>query len=475
MTSDPSRRDTYTREALALLDEFGPASPSLGIGATQFCRIADIHRSVLYRLWDTVEHLNHDLALVLATGPGAWQEQVLAAPADEDLAAIVGRVAADGGALASAFVRGTIAGWLPGHPVRAPLVAIEDRWLGLLALRIEQRWAAAGRVAGRGDARLAAMAVSATIDGCLALRAHDPTPARAAFSLTSDAGLADRVVRILDHLSVPGVGPAHHPPERADAVPGSSKQTRLLRRVIEDRPPGTMLEAWEPACPRLVHPARLARRLDVNERRLFAMWPTAREVNLALARAVIDRETEWTNEISREMVQIGMHAGFEGIDHLLMKATQAGYLPLEGPRMCDLFAIYRTFGDPVVQATVGPQIETWLRDIRIGVIAMASLTTWTPKPSISPEELACSFTDTFHGAHLLRNLHPDLSHVTVRLPEGVQPVLGALPILAIQAACVLPDPPAPGQASTDGDDVRSVPHSGMVPVWGSYCASQADR
>jgi hypothetical protein len=198
------------------------------------------------------------------------------------------------------------------------------------------------------------------------------------------------------------------------------------------------------------------------------MWPTAREMNLEVACAVIDREMEWTSEIAREIVQIGMQPGLEALDNLLMKATQAGYLPLEGPRMCDLFTVYRTFAEPAVAAAIGPRFERWMRDIRIGVIATASLTTWTPMPTISPEELACSFTDTFHGAHLLRNLHPDLGHATVRVPEGVQPVLGSLPVLAVQAACAIPEESPSFAQAADGAEVRSVPHSGMVPVWGSY-------
>ena len=199
-----TRRAEYTSAALDLLDQHGPAQQTLGITVAAVCEAAGLHRSTVYRHFETVQDLNDAIASWLTTEVGSWR----AALVDQDptiaLRTALARALPHPGEQPGAWMRGAVTSWDAEHPARRAFVAHERHHQERLAAWLGEHLQRTGLrpVAGVTVESLA-LGVAALVEGDGMLHWIDAAPATG-WDERARRTLVERAVGFVHDLVEPG-------------------------------------------------------------------------------------------------------------------------------------------------------------------------------------------------------------------------------------------------------------------------------
>ncbi len=283
-----------------LLVEAGPAHHSFGFTVESLASIAGVSRSTVYGHWETIAAANDDLGTAAATSVEGWRHRLIEQPPTLALADAVATATSAPADDLGLLARPVVAAWAPGSPARCKLAEWERAWLQAVGSWLEAHAAAHHRrFAGSSEVRWASIGLTAYLEGCqFVYGCHTagtfegwPAVARGPVA----AG-ADRLVRQLTSPADTVADTAPHrilaPPLPAPLEAASPTAAQIVAKawaaVRASTTPGGDLVAPD----RLVSMDRLSRRLDVSERRLYGVWPTAAAMNGALVQHLADLDKD---------------------------------------------------------------------------------------------------------------------------------------------------------------------------------------
>lgn len=435
-----TRRDDYTAAALELLDRHGPATQTLGVTAAEVCAITGTHRSTLYRHFETVAELNDEIAVWLAAGLGDWRAEIGEHDPSDPLRAVLLRSIPDPTDEVSPWIRGVIASWSDDHPARRRTIEVERarqvvlvRWLG------EHLSRHGLRPAGTTSLEAIALGVAALVEGHGMLRLVD-APAPTGWSERERLELIERIVQLVADLVEPG----RRIDEPAGPLPRSAELEPQLLPVTIARfqRVGPQVLRHRPTPLRLVHLGRLARRLGVQERRLYAMWPHADDMNADIAAAAIGRERERLDALLGQVFETGDHDEFEGFHPLLASCARRAIVG-SGVERRTTFALMGSHLTPEQRLRLASLLDGWTADLRTAFLASQALLRMYRRPGISPASLTRALRASFFGLQRLSLSHPAVDDLAMHDGRGEVSAVGWLPI-AVARSMSTPHPPADG-------------------------------
>ena len=247
-------KEQHLAAALALLDERGPATTAFELfEMTALAEAVGLHRSTMYRYWNTSSDLHDDLARWLVVEHQGWQRQILAQdpaqPARASLASALDGITAE----FAIAIRGAACGFR--FDVAGPEIAAWERaWLDALG-----RWVAAHLQAH--DRRPAAgtgafdigLALASVVEGALLIGALHGGALLEGWRPEQTDRIVDVADRLLTGMSREGSDPRARPWAGAPELPARRRlERRQAGRLHPDR------RSAEPRAPRRGDHARAA-------------------------------------------------------------------------------------------------------------------------------------------------------------------------------------------------------------------------
>lgn len=432
--ADTPTRDAYLEAALQLIDEHGAAAQTLGLTVARICELTGLHRSTVYRKYPTVTGLNDQIATWLAVGASDWRIDLTARPPSEDLRAAIATALPDPSTDCGVWARGLVAAWDAHHPARQVLVEVEAARQARLGAWISCALAHRGHRLRPGvSAEVAALGVASLVEGrglAFHLDPHQPDSADQGRAL-----VIDRVTDLLEALSEPGE--ADLP---ADLLADHPEVEPPLDRFVVDHLDVDALLDHRPPAGRLVHMGRLARRLGITERRLYARWPTAEDMNVAIVRAVMIQERDRLDDLLARVIDAGSAPGAGRFDQLVASCCQSA-VALPSQRRCNYFAAMRPFWRPEQRAPFDDLLESWLASIRTAFLATHALLRVRRRPEIAARDFTSAIRDSFMGLQRLALVNPELLDLEMDNGRGAVPAAGWLPLCIGQTMTERSDEP----------------------------------
>lgn len=429
------RRHEYIDAALALLDEHGPAAQHLGISAGAACRATGWHRSSLYRHFPSIGELNDLVAVWFGAGEGDWRTALQDQPPEEALRPALARAIPVPANDPGPWVRATVAGWDEEHPARRTIAAVERARQALLERWLAEHLRSHGRRAASGmTVRAIALGVAALVEGHGTLH-HIDRPG--AWGERDRQALLDRIARLVEELTVARRAGEPEVAIEPIEVGGAASAPDLAPGMVDHlRRLGTDVSALLPhrAPPaRLVHLGRLSRRLGVQKRRLYAMWPTAEDMNADLARAVLDRERAITDELLGRLFDHGAADDFDRFDELLAEvAATAVHGPTE--RRANPFALMTALHQVEHREHIADVLDAWTAELRTAFLAGHALLRLHRRPEVTADELNTTLREGVLGMQRLSLLMPEVLDVRVHNEWREVAFVGWLPVALARSA-----------------------------------------
>lgn len=333
---DAAAYDLYVARGAQRLPTVGSlSSVAAAIGAS---------RSQLYRHWETAADLDRDVTAHLATQRLGWMHHLDLDP-EEPFGRAIARLLSGPGLCSGAAIWPAIAAEPAGSPLRHHVAAFERRYLHRLAAHLERTCP----VAVDHDVPWTdlAVAVASLLHGA----ACSWAVLRSAPGDPVDDELQDLLVDIVTDLHVrfpQQVRGADVPLADDHAPPAGTRPegaVRLLDRIAD------AVEAAEvgmdPGERRLVSVDDLARSLEVTPRHLFERWPSAVDMNLAVATEGFARLLEGFDRLTQHLVETLADADAQGPGEGALVEHQARQVdPDVYPEAHQLLAIVAAAADP---------------------------------------------------------------------------------------------------------------------------------
>ena len=411
----------YLDAALALLDEHGPADPSLAFSVKAVTAGAGVNRTTIYRHWDTVAELNEDMAVYAVVEGDGWQRRVLEQPVDRSLADILEEAIAASAPEPGLAVRLMVPSWGPGSSARARVEAWDAAWLDAFTGWLDAHLAAVGRALVDGTpTRVLAISLAAVVEGHLVVDLF-----RGGLEVDEwDVGHATAIAVAAEDLfggltalaSAPATGASSAAPVR-DVAPSrllpvtgfSAAKSRIFGQVLPAFRADPFGGDCSPEPARLVDMARLARRLGVTERRLYDVWPTIADCNADLVEAIAHRSTATVEDLMGEILDLGIEGPPDEHAFLVVDGLNRAVLDLVRPGRAYLFTGALAAADPVVRRAMQEHVDDWLGTVRTLYLALLSMTGWYRRVDIPAAEAVSRAVAVVVGLQRLVNLHPELA------------------------------------------------------------------
>lgn len=426
-SSETPRRsaDDYRQAALEALDRWGPAEATLGMSVPRIVESAGVNRSTVYRHWETAAAFNDEVAWFIATQLDGWFHAILEAPPDQPLLVTIGDAVLRPGAGLGTAIEAIVIGWPSSSPARRDIVACDRARRARFAAWMAQHLRSRGLVpVGDVSVELVAATILAMVSGRVLLfdmrsgmTGHDWTDEE----VESLVAACERAVATMTTAAGEGESAAAGAavwPGSIDAPGGEggtvghrevgATKVAILSACVDAFRASSFGDPTYPSPPRLVDLGRLARSLDISERRLQAVWPSTREMNSELLVAVVDRLREEAQDLAMEALSVGLAAPYESFDQLLISALHAAI----GAGSAHLPTSYFTCGtaliDPVPRAAFLAALDEWRASLQVVLLAGLSMAGWFRHPEVSIEGYASQVFDVVAGLQLMAGLHPEV-------------------------------------------------------------------
>ncbi|WP_426571017.1 TetR/AcrR family transcriptional regulator [Aquihabitans sp. McL0605] len=423
----------YVDEALAALDDWGPAETGIGLTIGGVAHAAGVTRSTIYRRWDTASELNEDLVWSTVTQSMGWCRRLLDTdPSTSFELALETALGQPVDALGVPCLS-VIVSWPSTSTARAGAEAWEEQWLAAFATWLEAHLAAHGRAPGpEASSELLAVAITGLVNGRFLLVAMRHGIVPEAWLAESVPGLVAACSRLVASLTVGAEPAGDGPPAKAAPVitlpfaDVPEVKQRIFQAVEECVLRSSFGDPGFPAPQRLVDIARLARRLGISDRRLYQLWPSAASFNAELTVAILERTRLDTEEVVMEALRLGLEAPYETFAHLLASCFQAAvdcgtrYLPTSA-FACTLPAI-----DPEARTALAGALDDWRDSVQVLCLAMLAMAGWFRLPEVPIEEYTQLVFEQVAGLQRLVGLHPSLLARTVPFRGAEAPMLGLI-------------------------------------------------
>ena len=306
---------------------------------------------------------------------------------------------------------------------------------------------------------VAAIALVAMVEGRVTLAMLRSGMAEEDQSSDEHVAIADLADHLLDRMTLRQPDPiVEDAPNRW--TPAALPYYRLTeaQRVLGERclarlSPAPSLQSWLPDPNRLVDVGRLARRLGVSERRIYAAWPGTAGMNRDLLTAVFERERGRVESLAETAIAIGSDGEYTTFELLLSTALNALVRSTARPGHVNYFAGTAALADLEVARLVSARIEGWRSSVRIMFLAVMAMSGANRRPGITATIYSDTMMESIMGLQRLVALHPGLADQGVALRGEVHPICG-LALLEIgsslttngspgQADPAMPAPPLP--------------------------------
>lgn len=438
----------YVDAALALLGEVGPADPSLGLSMKAVAHAAGVTRQTMYRHWETVAELNEDLAIFGIGVRDSWHKRIVAAPPSADPAAIISEAIGATIPDPAVGIRTAITGWPATSRARRFAQAWEAAWLDALAAWLGRHLVTVGRADREGrDLRVLAVTLTAVVDGMMTVdqarngidvEHQDPAVARQA---------SEAVARLIDELTEPVRGREPSPTTSSSVSLPVPDFRPSQRRILEETFDRFRVEpfggAASPVPGRLVDMARLARRLGVTERRLYDVWPTARDLNLDLMLAIASREQVLLEGLVVDVLDTGFGGPYVQFGQLLTSGLQTCIQEMVRPDRahgywCSLAAL-----DPLLRSDLNERFDRQLDLFRTMYLALLSMTGFYRRVEVSADDYLITMIAAMSGIQRLASLHPEMLEERTIADDLDHPLLGAVNYLVARSTTTREPPTAP--------------------------------
>ncbi|MBX3285309.1 MAG: hypothetical protein KF703_08215 [Actinobacteria bacterium] len=369
----PSRGSLPDRYAAAAYDQFvargAQRLPTVGSLSSVAAAIG-ASRSQLYRHWETAADLDADVTAHLATTRLGWAHHLDLEP-DEPFGDAIGRLVASPGLCSGAAIWPAIAAEPAGSALRHRAAAFEGGLLARLARHLERT--SPVRVHHPVPWTDLAVTIAVILHGSAAcwsvIRDNqddlvDDEIQDLLVELVTD--LHERFPSLVSGPDRPLSEPEH--PDPAGHRPAGA--VRLLDRIADTVEGGEL--GLDPSQRRLVGVDDLARSLDVTPRHLFEVWPTAGDMNLAIAAEGFERLLDGYDRLTDHLVEAlgdGSAAGPDDAALVELLARQVD--PIAYPEGHHQLALFAAAADPDLAPAGRHVLRSWLLELGPRVSAAA--------------------------------------------------------------------------------------------------------
>lgn len=422
MDHPTGRRSAYLDEAIALLEEHGPAHQTLGLSASIACTATGISRTQLYRRFASLRDLDDAVLGWLGAGPGDWRARLCACDPAAPLQASLGAALRSPVRDLGPTVRALVVSWDHDHPGRQRIVEAERSRLHELGRWLDAHLAAHDRRPRRGvDAADIALALTALLEGHAVLWVHGRATGPHRCEHEDGPRLIERAQRMVDQMASPGATAL--PSSDAAVWPAAAGRDLDVGRFLDAR--ADRLHGWRPAPRRLVHVGRLARRLGLSERRVYALWPTVREMNDELGAHILRTELQAHDRFARSALD--RRAQHPDEPPGLWAAQVFGDLAhCSLDRRANYFALVPVLWQPRALPQIPGLLERWSSEVRRSMLAHQALMGVSRRRGVGPDELASTLRETVLGFQRLMSLHPELCERTSVIQDEKLSTVGVL-------------------------------------------------
>ena len=375
-------------------------------------------RTTIYRHWESIIDLNHDLAIFTVADTPSWQVELLRQPVGRPWAESIARAVEQTGPEQALLVRSFVAGWPASSAARAFVAKWETAWLVDFEHWLDAHCAATGRVPLDGtNSRSLAVTLAAMVEGQLIVGQYGRGPSVDDWDASVPSEIAMVTTRILDRMSevkasgrtVPAKDWAPEPLPHSGLT--TAKASILLRTVeaVRAHPFGY---PCSPVPSRLVDMGRLARKLDVTERRLFDVWPTTASLNVDLLERFFERYRAAAEDVAGEVLDIGLSDRYRSFEQLNTSALhEVVYVGLR-PGRASFWGCGPAVMDPEVRSIATTNVEHWLGSLRTTFLAVLSMIGWYRRVDVSADEFTLRVLEGVIGLQRMASLNHDLLNET---------------------------------------------------------------
>lgn len=346
----------YAAEACDFLAESQSTGIREGISLAEVSKATGISRTYLYRFWDSAAAFTEDVQALQATSEDGWLPRCLANTAVPFADALEPALRLDDG---HAPLRATIATRAPWSTSRTQLAAWEVAQVAALADRLREEH---GSVAGAPWCEIAATAV-ALVEGMLLFPAHDGFPVEDPLAL-----VATNVRLVIEHLveHCRSAGPSLLGQRTAAPVEVEAGRQRVLERTMEAFADGRLQRDLSQR--RLISMEGFARRLGVSTRRLFAVWPTAVDLNVAIL-------VESYRQAVAASVAAVLEVFVDAVDHsnalaVFLRSNERMLDTSRFPESQRVLRVLELGTDPTLRSAWLPALRSDITDAQLSVAAL---------------------------------------------------------------------------------------------------------
>lgn len=414
--------------------------------------LAGVTRTTVYRHWETAADFTDDLVRYFVMVRPGWPQRLLGT--DPDLAIEDALRQALRPTDPAPVVRAIVSAWPTDRPVRQELARWERSMLAHLAAWIDERVRRRGRTYPEGtNATSTAVALTAMMDGQYVLLSWFGGPGLVGWTEMIDrTDYRPRNRRLILDTFPAADPPVDRPPlPTPDPLPTvelSEAKRRILEAVAEAATRPELANPDGPSPGRVADPARLARTLGVTERRIYAVWPTAAELNQDVVDAIVTRARADATAYSARALQVCLSQAFDGYDPLVISALGAFIDSALERAPFTYFSVVLALADEAVRQSSLAPISEWIQAQSTGFLAMMAATGWRLADDLTLEDFTLILFGLIMGLQRLGALHPELATRTIVVREREYPMLSALAYHAIMPA-ITDTPlvrPSPGEA-----------------------------
>jgi AcrR family transcriptional regulator len=449
-------KEQHLAAALRLLDEQGPADAALVFKLGGLAAAAHVHRSTLYRYWQTVAELTDDILRWEAIQRPGWQRRLVdsdpAAPIDRSLADAMGSITHEFGIA----VRSGIIGFLD-RPAAIDVARWERAWLDALAWWIGAHLRAHGRrPRGQSTPLDLAIALASAVEGPLVMGALHGGPLLEGWRSEQ----TDQVVRSVSEL-VAGLSTEGPDEEEDRAAPRpelprldswSAVKRSLMGRLtdkINSSPFGT---AGAPEASRMVDFRALSRAIGVSDRRLYAIWPSPEAFNADLVELVIARHRLDGEATAADALATALQHPGADVQELMVVMGEAIIIGGAQRGRSSAFACVSAMSSPVVRARGVAVIDDSMAAQKVSTLAMLQAFGFDIRPPYDLDRLMTEIFGAIAGGQRLALVHRDLHDQVVRYRNGpaVRSLAMALAHALAAGTVRRPSPRAAGAGGAPG-------------------------
>jgi AcrR family transcriptional regulator len=420
-------KEQHLAAALALLDERGPATTAFELfEMTALAEAVGLHRSTMYRYWNTSSDLHDDLARWLVVEHQGWQRQILAQdpaqPARASLASALDGITAE----FAIAIRGAACGFR--FDVAGPEIAAWERaWLDALG-----RWVAAHLQAH--DRRPAAgtgafdigLALASVVEGALLIGALHGGALLEGWRPEQTDRIVDVADRLLTGMSREGSDPRARPwagaPELPRVAGWSAAKQAVFTRIDDLLNREHLGGAITPEPQRLIDFRTLSAQAGISTRRLFAIWPTAEAFNGDLVGEVYRRHAALTEAAASAALAEALEE--PNIDAAGVTLALSAAVVSEGASAdrSSVFACMPAMAVPEVRRRGEGELDGMVRTLRISSLALLQSFGYDLRPGHDIQSFTEVAFEVMCGAQRLAIVNRDLLECTVldrrRRPVG---------------------------------------------------------